>query len=83
MRSVETSSQIGSGALPIDQLPSQALEITPKDRSEASLQIIIKSFRRLPTPVIGRIQDGKLLLDLRTLDETSTLAELVTHLTTQ
>ena len=83
VRSVETSSQIGSGALPIDQLPSQALEITPKDRSEASLQIIIKSFRQLPTPVIGRIQDGKLLLDLRTLDETSTLAELVTHLKKQ
>ena len=80
VRSVATSSQIGSGALPIDQLPSQALEITPIDSSEAALQGIIQSFRKLPTPVIGRIQGGRFLLDLRTLDDPAVLSSLLAHL---
>jgi L-seryl-tRNA(Ser) seleniumtransferase len=29
------------------------------------------SFRALPVPVIGRIQDNRLLFDLRTLDDPS------------
>jgi L-seryl-tRNA(Ser) seleniumtransferase len=61
--------QIGSGALPVDLLPSFALAVTGK-----SLDRLADAFRRLPIPVIGRIQDETLLLDLRTLDDEATFA---------
>ncbi len=56
--------QIGSGALPVDLLPSFALAIQAK-----GLDRIADLFRRLPIPVIGRIGDGTLYFDLRTLDD--------------
>jgi L-seryl-tRNA(Ser) seleniumtransferase len=56
--------QIGSGALPVDLLPSFALSIEGK-----GLDKLAVTFRRLPIPVIGRIEDDTLLLDLRTLDD--------------
>jgi len=56
--------QIGSGALPVDLLPSFALAIAGR-----GLDRLADAFRRLPIPVIGRIQDGMLLFDLRTLDD--------------
>ncbi len=68
VRITDTHSQIGSGALPLDTLPSIALEITPTDKSDAALQSISSAFRNLPVPVIGRLTDGKMLLDCRTLD---------------
>lgn len=66
---VEAHSQIGSGALPLDQLPSFAIAITPIESSDAALQAISTAFRQLPTPVIGRLADGRMMLDCRTLDE--------------
>ena len=61
--------QIGSGALPVDLLPSFAITLRGKglDRLAAAL-------RRLPIPVIGRIHDGALILDLRTLDDEAAFA---------
>jgi len=56
--------QIGSGALPVDLLPSFAIAINAK-----GLDRIADRFRRLPIPVIGRIGDGTLYFDLRTLDD--------------
>ncbi|MBS0549780.1 MAG: L-seryl-tRNA(Sec) selenium transferase [Proteobacteria bacterium] len=56
--------QIGSGALPVDLLPSFALAARGKRIDRLS-----DAFRKLPVPVIGRIEDGALLLDLRTLDD--------------
>ena len=56
--------QIGSGALPVDLLPSFALAIRAK-----GLDRIADLFRRLPIPVIGRIADDTLFFDLRTLDD--------------
>ena len=53
--------QIGSGALPVDLLPSFALSVKGK-----GLDKLAEAFRRLPIPVIGRIQDETLLFDLRT-----------------
>ena len=80
VNTVVTSSQIGSGALPIDQLPSQALEITPVEPGDPALQKIVQAFRKLPLPVIGRIQGGKLLFDLRTLDKPLTFKTQLGHL---
>ncbi|MHB0777465.1 L-seryl-tRNA(Sec) selenium transferase [Halomonas sp. WWR20] len=64
-------SQLGSGALPVDRLPSRALVWRPRaaDRHqrEKRLQQLEEAFRRLPRPVIGRLSDGALRLDLRCL----------------
>ena len=57
-------SQIGSGALPVDLLPSWAIAI-----KGSGLDTLAAGLRRLPIPVIGRIRNDTLLLDLRTLDD--------------
>ena len=65
-------SQIGSGSLPVEALPSTALAIMPtfKGRGGAAiLQEIAAAFRALPRPVLGRIEAGALLFDLRCLEE--------------
>ncbi len=63
-------SQIGSGALPADLLPSTALRLTPMGkRSGSALNKLAALFRGLPVPVIGRIQGGALLFDLRCLED--------------
>jgi L-seryl-tRNA(Ser) seleniumtransferase len=64
----ETKSQIGSGALPVSLLPSAALALTPVDPSGASLEALSRRLRGLPIPVIGRIERGRVLLDLRCLE---------------
>ena len=56
--------QIGSGALPVDLLPSFAIAVRGK-----GLDRLAAAFRGLPIPVIGRISDGTLYFDLRTLDD--------------
>jgi L-seryl-tRNA(Ser) seleniumtransferase len=63
-------SQIGSGALPADVLPSSGLAITPARGSGALLKRIETAFRRLPLPVIGFVRDGALHWDLRCLEPT-------------
>jgi L-seryl-tRNA(Ser) seleniumtransferase len=75
---VETRSQIGSGALPVSLLPSAALTLQPlAQRSGAAVEILARALRALPVPVIGRIEAGRVLLDLRCLeDETTFLKQL-------
>ena len=63
-------SQIGSGALPLDVMPSFAITFAVKRArgSGAKLEALAAAFRALPVPVIGRIADGRLWLDLRCLE---------------
>jgi L-seryl-tRNA(Ser) seleniumtransferase len=63
-------SQIGSGSLPLELLPSHGLALSPRQNpdSDAALQALALAFRRLPLPVVGRINAGRLVFDLRTLD---------------
>ncbi|WP_159566083.1 L-seryl-tRNA(Sec) selenium transferase [Budvicia diplopodorum] len=70
-------SQIGSGSLPVDRLPSYALTFTPKDGRGRTLEALAEQWRRLPVPVIGRLQEGKLWLDLRCLQDESKLLEML------
>lgn len=65
----DCASQIGSGALPLSTVPSAGLSIAPKDGSGSALTALGASLRALPLPVIGRIEKGALVLDLRCLDD--------------
>jgi L-seryl-tRNA(Ser) seleniumtransferase len=71
VRVTDCESQIGSGALPTRTIPSAGLAIEPLGGRNAgrALLAIASAFRRLPIPVIGRIQDDALVLDLRCLDD--------------
>jgi len=74
---VPAMSQIGSGSLPVDLLPSFALRLRPRPGQGA--QQLAAALRGLALPVIGRIADKALLLDLRCLDdEAGLLAALAT-----
>jgi len=64
---VSVSSQIGSGAQPVERLPSAALAIRSKADRASELEGLAARLRATPLPVIGRIRDGALLLDCRTL----------------
>jgi L-seryl-tRNA(Ser) seleniumtransferase len=66
----ECASQIGSGALPLESLPSAGVAIAPVARKGAGTQLdaLAAAFRALPVPVIGHIKDGALHFDLRCLD---------------
>ena len=80
---VETQSQIGSGALPLEVMPSYALELTPlsrKGQSDQALLQLAAGLRALPMPVIGRVHDGKLLLDLRCLQDSNLLLDALREL---
>ena len=68
------ASQVGSGSLPVDRLPSTALRVASKSVKPAR---IAQALRTLPIPVIGRIHDDAVWLDLRCLeDEAAFLSQL-------
>ena len=62
----------------VKTLPSAGLAIRPAaDRSGSALTELTGALRQLPMPVIGRIEDDALILDLRCLhDEVAFLANL-------
>ncbi len=63
-------SQIGSGALPLDQIPSYglAIRVVGGAKRAASLDRLEGRLRALPRPIIGRIAEKTLWLDLRCLE---------------
>lgn len=67
---LDLAGQIGSGSLPIETLPSAGLAISSIDRkgSGRALESLSRALRGLPTPVVGRVQEDRLLLDLRCLE---------------
>ena len=69
-RPLACMSQIGSGSLPVDALPSAGIALRPRAaRRGSAVEALAAAFRALPVPVIGRIQDGEFVLDLRCLDD--------------
>ena len=67
--------QIGSGSLPVERLPSMGLAIAPKGATGTgrALERLARALRALPMPVIGRIRENYLLLDLRCLEDPEAL----------
>jgi L-seryl-tRNA(Ser) seleniumtransferase len=61
-------SQIGSGALPTERLPSFGLRVNQSRGKRLSLNRLEAMLRELPRPVIGRIAEKALWLDLRCLE---------------
>jgi len=70
-------SQPGSGSLPVDRLPGAALTFTPRDGRGAQLEALALRWRSLPVPVLGRIKDGRLWLDLRCLEDEAQFLEML------
>lgn len=60
----ETQSEIGSGSLPVETLPSVAVVLTP---TTISVNQLSELYRTGNTPIIGRIENDQLWFDLRTL----------------
>jgi L-seryl-tRNA(Ser) seleniumtransferase len=79
---VSCDSQIGSGALPTQTIPSAGLALRPLPgrRGGTTLQRIAAAFRSLPVPVIGRVQDNMFILDLRCLDDEAAFAAQISDL---
>ena len=79
---IDCKSQIGSGALPLETVPSAGLAIrptAPRGRGRA-LASLAAALRALPTPVIGRVEDQALVLDLRCLEDESGFVANLTKL---
>jgi len=62
VRVVDCESEVGSGAAPRQRIPSAGLALRPGTTRLAA------AFRALPVPVIGRLQDGAFVVDLRCLE---------------
>jgi L-seryl-tRNA(Ser) seleniumtransferase len=78
---IACNSEIGSGALPLAGVASAGLAIRPRGPRGAgrALERLARAFRNLPTPVIGRTEDGAVIFDLRCLEnEAAFLANLET-----
>jgi L-seryl-tRNA(Ser) seleniumtransferase len=58
----DSESTIGSGALPVETLPTKVISIT---HAEHGPQHVARLFRQATPPIIGRVQSGRFLLDLR------------------
>jgi L-seryl-tRNA(Ser) seleniumtransferase len=67
--------QIGSGSLPVERLPSAGLALAPVGTAKkglgTALDALATALRGLPLPVIGRIAEDRLLLDLRCLEDSA------------
>ena len=71
VETMSCASQIGSGALPVEAVPSAAVAIRPTGlRGQGrALAALATGLRSLPVPVIGRVAKGSLILDLRCLED--------------
>ncbi|TMA39538.1 MAG: L-seryl-tRNA(Sec) selenium transferase [Deltaproteobacteria bacterium] len=68
---VAADGEVGSGAVPDVPLPSRALAI---DHPEVPAERIAARFRAARPPVIGRVREGRFLLDLRAVFDPHELA---------
>lgn len=74
---ISCESQIGSGALPQETIASAGIAIRHAGSRGGgrALSTLAAAFRKLPRPVIGRVADQALVLDLRCLEDETGFAE--------
>lgn len=70
VRVEDSTVEAGSGSLPTESIPSVVVSITSQ---EMSVDTIAGRFRRANPPIIGRIQEGRFLLDVRLIDKAQDL----------
>jgi L-seryl-tRNA(Ser) seleniumtransferase len=66
----DSTSQIGSGALPTEDISTMVIAV---DSDLMSAERIAERFRAARPAIIGRIHDGRFLLDLRTISKADEL----------
>jgi len=66
----DSTAQIGSGALPTEELPTVVVSV---EHPKLSANAIAQKFRAANPPIIGRIKDDRFLLDLRTIFDANDL----------
>ncbi len=77
----EVKSQFGSGSFPVELLQSYAIRICkPGKQESAAAAKLAEAFRALPIPVVGRVHDGALFLDLRCLEDQNDFVAQLHHL---
>jgi L-seryl-tRNA(Ser) seleniumtransferase len=72
---VDAIAQTGSGALPLEEIPSVAIAISCE-----GINRLAGRLRKYTPPVVGYVRDDRLLLDLRTLweDDLEVISEALT-----
>ncbi|PRI65088.1 L-seryl-tRNA(Sec) selenium transferase [Haemophilus influenzae] len=73
-----SQAQIGSGSQPMERIPSVAVTIAEK--TNAKLSALSARFKQLSQPIIGRMENGKIWLDLRSLAAIETLLNTLDEL---
>jgi len=73
-------SEVGGGALPLEELPTYTVTIRPKNISSSQLE---DRLRKYSTPIFTRVNDDKVIIDLRTVKEEQygTIVQALTEVT--
>ena len=74
----DSLAQIGSGSQPMERIPSVA--VTLSEKTPQKLSALSTRFKQLSQPIIGRMENGKLWLDLRSAADIETLLNTVDEL---
>lgn len=77
--SIETSeAEVGSGSMPGNSKPSIA--VTIQDRSNQATQGLFDELRQLPTPIVGRLKNGAIYLDMHGAEPLGEFLDTLKHL---
>lgn len=74
----ESQAQIGSGSQPMVRIPS--LAVTIAEKTNVKLTALSERFKQLSQPIIGRMENGKLWLDVRSVATMEMLLQVVDEL---
>lgn len=77
----DCESEIGSGASPLEKITSAGIAIRSQRKRDGSrLRKLSAAFRSLPTPVVGRIANNAIILDMRCLEDEDEFVRNFAHI---